>query len=543
MNVLLKIILVIIILSLFVSVITIVIISINSKNQYKDLITKGGGYTINKPIISSFEDSQQNSSSKDQDSENHKITLEESQVLKVYFESIYKDVLNLNNPILIGLFNNITLNLVNSLVFGVVFWEISKDKEFLLDFLKKYFGEVYSFEKMVQKSFEPPKLNQLYSPPEISQQSWSSKDLDPKILLRNIYDTFGWWNVPYYNGYPNYCYLECIQKCNEKKENTPFGSWTYVAPGSGLYFNIKKSLSSHNKIHAIYKLFVEEDEKEGLFNFLSFILKSCCAGKGWTKDKDGFYTGIFQDTLDNDCPPWFQSKESEEKDLFSPTKGKYDFQVDTKTNYYIDYWGSRIFGGPIPDNVNLKKGGQPYYPGCATIPQREFISHLIGRVIKNEMHIFRTLKRLNVPWPIPEQNVFFGDQGLINSIVYLTLAAVFSPDPMTNVDKNFYFERKDETVNYKKYLQKNMEKNFSPSSFYPFDPPSDRQLWYWIYNISNTKNFDRFLYLKGKQLGFDSIQFTTQPNTFGCFGFELLLINQTEPKIFNPFTPIINKNC
>ncbi|MDB4413477.1 hypothetical protein N9189_03020 [Pirellulaceae bacterium] len=466
----------------------------------------GGGYTINRPTVLSKADVVS-------------INSNDITTFRKYFQAVYP---------LLG--DDISDDKISDLVFGVLFWYYKVGDNNMMSVIQKYLGEYYSWDDMQKTMFQPPKMNQLFSAP-----------FTPPNLQRNIYDPYGWWNVSFYNGYPDNTYLEGIHGTDTGSGYDVYGYWTYVSPGTGVYMNIGKSLRSHNKLHANYLLHHHQDSKNGLYNFLSLILESCCIGKGWKKDSQGYYTGeINVQSIPNSCPV-------DDKQWTEP---KYMFQVNNMINLYLDQRACINFGGPIP--AGTVDNTQPTYKGYASKSQRSFANNLINRTLGRGF-VSDTLKRFNVEYPIPDNNTVHGDEGIKAAIIYYILCAICTPDPSKNISRDFTFSKDSGSI----YWDPSMG-----------EIPSDRQFWYWINTTSNTANFDRFIAITAKQLGFDSVQFTAEPNGSGWLAFEFVYVGNKiqwdDPKypvkkveknwkgwsgvndlskIFDPFNPVNNEPC
>lgn len=475
------------------------------RHKKSDITRSGGGYTINNCIVKPMAN----------------IPLMKSDDAKEflnYFQAVY--------PLL----GDVTNDQISKLVSGVLFWYYRVGDTNMMSIIQKYLGEYYSWDQMQKSMFQPPKMNQLFSAP-----------FTPPNLQRNIYDPYGWWNISFYNGYPDNTYLEGSHGTDSGSGYVVYGYWIYVFPGTGVYMNIGKSLRSHNKLHANYLLHYEQDHNNGLYNFLSLILNSACLGKGWKQDSNGYYTGeLDENGLSELCPvdgkPW--------------TEPKYQFQVNNSIVLYLDQRACLNFGGPIP--ADIQTDTKATYPGYATKKQRDFANSLINKTLGTD-YVTDTLKRLGVVYPIPENNTVTGIDGIKAAVVYYILCAVCTPDPDKNVDNGFTFYKDSGSIYWNSYNG---------------EIPSDRQFWYWINTVSNTANFDRFIAITAKELGYDSVQFTAEPNGSGWLAFELVYVGDKiqwdDPKyplkkkernwkgwegvnglskIFDPFNPSQNSPC
>ena len=417
-------------------------------------------------------------------------------------------------------------NKISQLTAGVVFWYYKIGNTDMMKPIQEYLGKYYSWTDMQKSGYEPPELNQLFSAP-----------FTPPNLQRNIYDPYGWWNVPFYNGYPDNTYLECMHGTDTGSGYVVYGYWTYIFPGTGVYMNIGKSLRSHNKLHANYLLHYHQDQSLGLYSFLNLIIESACIGKGWKKDKNGHYTG----ELDENSIPTVSSS--------SPwTEPKYQFQVNNSVVMYLDQRACNNFGGPIP--AGKQTNTKPTYIGFATKSQRQFANKLINKTLGQD-YVLNTLKHMGIVYPIPDDNDVVGDIGIKSAIVYYILCAICTPDPDKNINTGFSFYKDSGSIYWN-----------------PSEQPSDRQFWYWINTTSNTANFDRFISITAKNIGYDSVQFTAEPNGSGWLAFEFVYVgNQIDwdhskypvkkveknwigwdsinniSKIFNPFNPNNNDSC
>lgn len=472
---------------------------------------EGGGYTINLPII--------------QPTNVSSIHPEDIKRFVEYFQAVY--------PLLGDLVpeepSRETVEMVSTLLAGVSFWYYKVGDTDMMKLIQEYLGKYYSWNDMQNSGYEPPQLNQLFSAP-----------FTPPNLQRNVYDPYGWWNVPFYNGYPDNTYLEGIHGTDSGSGYDVYGYWTYIFPGTGVYMNIGKSLRSHNKLHANYLLHYHQDESRGLYNFLNLIIESASIGEGWKKDKQGYYTGeldenMIQGSSSTDPPPAW-------------TEPKYQFQVNNSITMYLDQRACNNFGGPIP--AGKQTVTQSTYSGYATKHQIQFANNLINNTL-DENHVKDTLKRLGVEYPIPMNNTVVGDDGVKAAVVYYILCAICTPDPGKNINTGFYLYKDLGSIYWNKDTS-----------------PSDRQFWYWINTASNTANFDRFMTITAKKLGYDSIQFTAEPNGSGWLAFEFVYVgddikwdDKNYPvkkveknwngwdgvnnlsKIFNPFNPSENAPC
>lgn len=505
-NNLLFIVLFIVLLVVCISIITIITIS---NSQAQDPIER---YKISPPIINPGYIS--------------RIHHNDKNTFINYFKAVYplleEDLRDSNE----SLGDNSIENMLSQLTAGVVFWYYKVGNTDMIKPIQEYLGKYYSWTDMQKSGYEPPELNQLFSAP-----------FTPPNIQRNIYHPYGWWNIPYYNGYPDNTYLECIHGTDTGSGYVVYGYWTYIFTGTGIYMNIGKSLRSHNKLHANYLLHYHQDQSSGLYNFLNLIIESASIGKGWKKDKKGYYTG----ELDESSIPPVSSN--------SPwTEPKYKFQVNNSVVMYLDQRACNNFGGPIP--AGKQTNTKPVYKGYATKNQRQFANNLINKTLGQD-YVLNTLKRMGIRYPIPDDNAVAGDIGIKSAIVYYILCAICTPDPDKNVNPGFYFYKDSGSIYW------------NPSA-----QPSDRQLWYWINTTSNTANFDRFITITAKNLGYDSVQFTAEPNGSGWLAFEFVYVGDkinwdhskypvkkveknwigwnginNISKIFNPFNPNNNDSC
>ena len=70
----------------------------------------------------------------------------------------------------------------------------------------------------------------------------------------NLYPPNNWMNFIYLNKYTDNMSIEGIHSRDDNPWYTVWGLWIYVTKGTGVFYNIGKTLQAYNKIHALYLL-------------------------------------------------------------------------------------------------------------------------------------------------------------------------------------------------------------------------------------------------------------------------------------------------
>ena len=116
--------------------------------------------------------------------------------------------------------------------------------------IKQYFGGIVP----VNDGSEPPPLLSACTP------IWFPKD----AYAINLHVPYNWWIYPYVKGFPCYDKVELLHVRDDNPAYTVFGYWTYFAKGSGVFYNIGRTLSGMTKLNVLLKLGLSLDDVAGL---------------------------------------------------------------------------------------------------------------------------------------------------------------------------------------------------------------------------------------------------------------------------------------
>lgn len=119
---------------------------------------------------------------------------------------------------------------------------------------------IYSFApRDKNKKYFDPEKERNYSPPEFNWW-WRPVWYAPNTFSLNLYPPRAWWNYRDLNKYPSDSFVEGVHVRDDNPFYSVYGYWIYKAPGSGVFYNVGKTLLARNKIHALFLLGMDAAE-------------------------------------------------------------------------------------------------------------------------------------------------------------------------------------------------------------------------------------------------------------------------------------------
>jgi len=98
-----------------------------------------------------------------------------------------------------------------------------------------------------------------YAPPDLGA-AWVPIWFSPGTYAINLYPPQNWWDYPHKDGFSDGEWVEMMHGIDDNDFYTVYGYWTYYTKGSGVWYNVGKTLKARNKLDALRKLGMSRDE-------------------------------------------------------------------------------------------------------------------------------------------------------------------------------------------------------------------------------------------------------------------------------------------
>lgn len=102
-------------------------------------------------------------------------------------------------------------------------------------------------------TFFDPEKSKNYVPAPYGQW-WRPVWFPAGAFTLNLYPPTSWWDYKYLDKYKDNSTLEAIHTRDDNPYYPVYGLWAYVAKGTGVFYNVGRTLLARNKIHALYLL-------------------------------------------------------------------------------------------------------------------------------------------------------------------------------------------------------------------------------------------------------------------------------------------------
>ena len=98
-----------------------------------------------------------------------------------------------------------------------------------------------------------------YAPPDLNA-AWVPIWFSPGTYAINLYPPQRWWDYVHADGFSDAQWVEMMHGIDDNDFYTVYGYWTYYTKGSGVWYNVGKTLKAKNKLDALRKLGLSRDD-------------------------------------------------------------------------------------------------------------------------------------------------------------------------------------------------------------------------------------------------------------------------------------------
>jgi hypothetical protein len=109
-----------------------------------------------------------------------------------------------------------------------------------------------------------------YAPPPLNS-AWFPIWFSPGTYAINQYPPERWWDYVHAEGFDSGDWVEMMHGNDDNPYYTVYGYWTYYTKGSGVWYNVGKTLKARNKLDALSKLGMSRDDIAALIQNTNYM--------------------------------------------------------------------------------------------------------------------------------------------------------------------------------------------------------------------------------------------------------------------------------